>query len=55
MVSILNLITTKIFIQIIKRMNIKEIFQSTFKLISIMRQVLYLRRQAIEHPDGIPE
>jgi len=31
-------------------MKTQEIFQSTFKLISIMRQVLYLRRQTIEHP-----
>jgi hypothetical protein len=28
-------------------MNKQEIFQSTFKLISIMRQVLYLRRQVM--------
>jgi len=32
-------------------MKIQENFQGTFKLISIMRQVLYLRRQTIEHPN----
>jgi hypothetical protein len=31
-------------------MKIQEIFQGTFKFISIMRHVLYLRRQTIEHP-----
>jgi hypothetical protein len=30
-------------------MEVQEIFQGTFKLISIVGQVLYLRRQAIEH------
>jgi len=30
-------------------MKIQEIFQGTFKLISVVRQVLYLRRQTIEH------
>jgi hypothetical protein len=49
MVSILSLIATKIFIQSIKWMDIQEIFQSMFKLISVIRQVLYWRRQAIEH------
>ena len=38
MVSILSLITTKIFIQSIKWMKIQEIFQSMFKLISIMNK-----------------
>ena len=51
MVSILNLTASKIFSQIIKLIKIQEIFQGTFKLISIMRQVLYLRRQIIEHPN----
>jgi len=32
-------------------MKIQEIFQVTFKLIFIMGQVLYLRRQTIEHPN----
>jgi len=32
-------------------MKIQEIFQGTFKLISIVGQVLYLRRQTIEHLD----
>jgi len=32
-------------------MKIQEIFQSMFKLISIMKQVLYLRKQTIEHPN----
>jgi len=30
-------------------MKVQEIFQGTFKLISIVGQVLYLRRQTIEH------
>jgi len=30
-------------------MKVQEIFQGTFKLISIVGQVLYLRRQIIEH------
>jgi len=30
-------------------MKVQENFQGTFKLISIMKQVLYLRRQTIEH------
>jgi len=30
-------------------MKIQEIFQGTFKLVFVMRQVLYLRRQTIEH------
>ena len=32
-------------------MKIKEIFQGTFKLISIMAQFIYLRRQTVEHPN----
>jgi hypothetical protein len=32
-------------------MKVHEIFQGTFKFVSIMGQVLYLSRQAIEHPD----
>jgi len=51
MVSILVLIATEIFIQSIEWMKIQEIFQGTFKFISIMGQVLYLRRQTIEHLD----
>ena len=31
-------------------MKIQEIFQGMFKLISIMAQFLYLRRQTVEHP-----
>ena len=42
---------TKIFIQCIKWMKIQEIFQGTFKLISIMAQFFYLRRQTVEHPN----
>jgi len=30
-------------------MKLQEIFQDTFKLISVVGQVLYLRRQTIEH------
>jgi len=30
-------------------MKVQEIFQGTFKLISTVGQVLYLRRQTIEH------
>jgi len=30
-------------------MKVQEIFQGIFKLISIVGQVLYLRRQTIEH------
>jgi len=30
-------------------MKVQEIFQGTFKLISIVGQVLYLRRQTIEY------
>jgi hypothetical protein len=30
-------------------MKVQEIFQGTFKLISIVGQALYLRRQTIEH------
>jgi len=30
-------------------MKIQDIFQGTFKFISIMAQFLYLRRQAVEH------
>jgi len=30
-------------------MKIQELFQGAFKLISIMAQFLYLRRQAVEH------
>jgi hypothetical protein len=43
MVSILVLSATEIYIQSIKWMNVhvQETFQSTFKLISIVRQVLY--------------
>jgi len=38
-------------------MKIQEFFQGTFKLFSIAGQVLYLRRQTIEHPNPrlIPE
>jgi len=32
-------------------MKIQEKFQGMFKLISIVGQVLYLRRQTIEHPN----
>jgi len=32
-------------------MKIQELFQATFKLISIMEQFLYLRRQTVEHPN----
>ena len=32
-------------------MKVQEIFQGRFKLISIVGQVLYLRRQTIEHLD----
>jgi hypothetical protein len=32
-------------------MKVQEIFWGTFKLISIMGQVLYLSRQTIEHLD----
>jgi hypothetical protein len=51
MVSVLVLIVSEIFIQSIKLMKVQEIFQDTFKLISIMGQVLYLNRQTIEHLD----
>jgi len=30
-------------------MKVQEIFQGTFKLVSIVVQALYLRRQTIEH------
>ena len=40
MVSVLVLIVTEIFIQSTKWMKVQEIFQGTFKLISIMGQVL---------------
>jgi len=32
-------------------MKTQENFQGTFKLISILGQVLYLRRQTIRHPN----
>jgi len=32
-------------------MKIQEIFQGTFKLIPVVGQVLYLRRQTIEYPN----
>ena len=32
-------------------MKIQENFQGTFKLISIMAQLFYLRRQTVEHPN----
>jgi len=32
-------------------MKIQEIFQGTFKLISIVEQVLYLRGQTVEYPN----
>jgi hypothetical protein len=50
-VSVLVLIATEIFIQSIKWKKVQEIFQGTFKLISIVGQVLYLSRQTIEHLD----
>jgi hypothetical protein len=51
MVSVLVLIATEIFIHNIKWMEVQEIFQGTFKLISILGQVLYLSRQTTEHLD----
>jgi len=33
-------------------MKIQEIFQGTFKLISVVGEVLYLRRQTTEHPES---
>ena len=34
-------------------MKIQEVFQGTFKIISIMVQFPYLRRQTVEHPNPV--